>query len=165
MSNIVLYILLGLIVVSSLFAVMKRNTLKAIIALAIVSATLTIVMFMLGAPLAAVFELSVCAGLVTAIFISTISLTDNRTAVQDEAFKKKRRAKYIYLPIIIIVVVGIVFIMKPALNFSSATSTAIQSSVQHTIWHERNLDIAGQIIVILAGVYGVVILFKEKTKN
>lgn len=163
MNDTVLYILLGVLVVSSLLTAMVKNVLKAVIALAVVSATLSIVMFLMNAPWAAVFELSVCAGLITAIFVSTISLTENREEEAED--RKKRMTKYIFLPIIVIVVIGILFIMQPALDFSFAKTLVPEASVQDTIWHTRNLDIAGQIMVILAGVFGVVILFKErKTK-
>jgi NADH-quinone oxidoreductase subunit J len=163
MNDTVLYILLGVLVVSSLLTAMVKNVLKAVIALAVVSATLSIVMFLMNAPWAAVFELSVCAGLITAIFVSTISLTENREEEAED--RKKRMTKYIFLPIIVIVVIGILFIMQPVLDFSFAKTLIPEASVQDTIWHTRNLDIAGQIMVILAGVFGVVILFKErKTK-
>ncbi|HNW97960.1 MAG TPA: hypothetical protein PKK00_06070 [Bacteroidales bacterium] len=165
MNNTVLYILLGLLVFSSLFTALIKNTLKAVIALAIASALLSIIMFLMGAPLAAVFELSVCAGLVTAIFASTISLTDQPNPEQQAEKNKKRLSRYIYLPIIIIVVTGIILITKPGLDFTSFTSTVAENTVQNTIWHTRGLDIAGQIIVILAGVFGIVILFKERSKN
>jgi NADH-quinone oxidoreductase subunit J len=164
MNNTVLYILLGLLVFSALLSALIKNTLKAVIALAAASVILTVIMFLMGAPLAAVFELSVAAGLITAIFASTISLTDNPEADQESGKNKKRMSRYIYLPIIIVIVAGIIFIMKPGLDFTSVTS-ATKDTVQNTIWHVRNLDIAGQILVILAGVFGVVILFKERSKN
>ncbi len=166
MNDIVLYILLGLLVVSAVLTAMIKNTLKAVIALALASAILTVIMFMMKAPLAAVFELSVCAGLVTAIFVSTISLTDSPDPDEQQVMREKKRlTRYIFLPIIIIIVAGILLIAQPALNFSFAAPPAVQSTVQDTIWHTRNLDIAGQIIVILAGVFGVVILFKERLKK
>lgn len=165
MDNTILYILLGLLVFSSVLTALIRNTLKAVIALACSSALLTVIMFIMGAPLAAVFELSVCAGLVTAIFATTISLTNSPVPAEEEEKKKKRLSRYIYLPIIVIIVIGIVLIAQPALDFSLATPPAVAETVQDTIWHSRNLDLAGQIIVILAGVFGVVILFKERSKN
>lgn len=163
MNNTVLYILFGLLVFSALLTAMIKSTMKAVIALAVASVILTIIMFLMGAPLAAVFELSVAAGLITAIFVSTISLTGSTNSDQTEK-NKKRLSRYIYLPIIIIIVAGIILITKPGLDFTSVTK-ATEDTVQSTIWHLRNLDIAGQIMVILAGVFGVVILFKERSKN
>ena len=55
MNNTVLYILLGLLVVSAVFTATIKNTLKAVIALAVVSSVLTVIMFLMGAPLASVF--------------------------------------------------------------------------------------------------------------
>lgn len=163
MNNTVLYILLGLLVFSALLTAMIKSTLKAVIALAVASVILTVIMFLMGAPLAAVFELSVAAGLITAIFVSTISLTGSTKSDQTEN-NKKRLSRYIYLPIIIVIIAGIILITKPGLDFTSV-AMATKDTVQSTIWHVRNLDIAGQIMVILAGVFGVVILFKERSKN
>jgi len=165
MNNTVLYIFLGLLVVSALLTVMIKNTLKAVIALACTSVILTIIMFIMGAPLAAIFELSVCAGLVTAIFASTISLTDNPTDEESAEKNKKRLSRYVFLPIIIVVIIGIMFITKPALDFTWFTNTVAEDTLQNTIWHVRNLDIAGQIVVILAGVFGIVTLLKERSKK
>lgn len=164
MNDTVLYILLGVLVVASVSTAMIRNVLKAVIALAVVSAVLSIIMYLMNAPLAAVFELSVCAGLITAIFVSTISLTEN---LDDESGvkAKKRMTKYIFMPIIVVVVVGIIYIMQPNLDFSYAKSLLPDASIQQTIWKTRSLDIAGQIVVILAGIFGVVILFKERKTN
>ncbi len=164
MNNTVLYILLGLLVFSALLTAMIKNTLKAVIALAVASVILTVIMFLMGAPLAAVFELSVAAGLITAIFVSTISLTGSTTKSDQTENNKKRLSRYIYLPIIIVIVAGIILITKPGLDFTSI-AMATEDTVQSTIWQVRNLDIAGQIMVILAGVFGVVILFKERSKN
>jgi multisubunit Na+/H+ antiporter MnhB subunit len=33
------------------------------------------------------------------------------------------------------------------------------------LWNVRHLDILGQVIVLLAGAFGVAILFKERRKN
>ncbi|MFA5085344.1 MAG: hypothetical protein WC482_03165, partial [Candidatus Omnitrophota bacterium] len=67
-------ILLTAMVVAASWTVMTRSLLKSTIGLALTSAIITIIMFRLGSPLAAVFELSVCTGLITAVFVSTISL-------------------------------------------------------------------------------------------
>jgi len=165
MNDIYIYILLGLLVLSSLLTVLIRNTLKAVISLAVTSALLTTFIFVMGAPLAAVFELSVCAGLITAIFISVISLTQSQASDQVSGEAKKRILRYIYLPIILVIVIVILFLIKPAVNTVVSSNIAPETSVQQVIWHTRQLDIAGQIIIILAGVFGVVILFKEGFKK
>ncbi len=69
--------------------VMIRDLLKAAVSLAALSAVLTVILFMLKAPLAAVFELSVCAGLITVVFVSTISMTKLRTKEQIRAAQRR----------------------------------------------------------------------------
>lgn len=71
-SQIVLFIA---VVVSAILAVSFRNLLFAAISLAALSAVLAIIFYQLNSPYAGVFELSVCAGLITVLFVSVISLT------------------------------------------------------------------------------------------
>jgi NADH-quinone oxidoreductase subunit J len=59
-----------------IMAIELKNLIKASIALGIGSALLAIVFFVLGAPIAAVFELSVCAGLVTILLLSAIGMLE-----------------------------------------------------------------------------------------
>ena len=57
------------------FAIEKKDLLQSAILLGISSAVLSMAFFIANAPIAAAFELVVCAGLITVLFISTISLT------------------------------------------------------------------------------------------
>ncbi|MBP8959508.1 MAG: hypothetical protein KBG40_03690 [Bacteroidales bacterium] len=144
---------------------MIKNLLKAAISLAAVSACLTIIMFLMNAPLAAVFELSVCAGLVTAIFISVISLSKPFVPEEEALEAKKKFNRYILLPVILLIIVVLLFLfIKPDQNFIISKSPVNDIDVRDVIWNKRPLDILGQIIIILAGVFGVVILFKESKK-
>jgi len=73
------YILLALIVVAgAAVAVFARNLIQCAIALGFGSAALSALLFMLHAPYAGGFELSVGAGLISVLFIMTISLTEPR---------------------------------------------------------------------------------------
>ncbi|MFC2045077.1 hydrogenase subunit MbhD domain-containing protein [Chloroflexota bacterium] len=62
-------------IISAILAVRFNNLLFAAISLATLSAILAIVFYQFNSPYAAIFELSVCAGLITALFVSAISLT------------------------------------------------------------------------------------------
>lgn len=143
-------------------AVMIRSLVKAAIALGATSAVLTVIMFYLGAPMAAVFELSVCAGLITVVFISAISLTKPRTQQEINEKTKLRMKRFVYLPIILIVaaISLIVYLNGKSLDFLKNSTTG--SSVQETLWNVRQLDLLALVIVILVGVFGVVVLFKER---
>jgi len=72
------YILLAAIILAGvLVAVLSKNILRAAAALGIASATLATLFFLLGAPYAGGFELSVGAGLISVLFIIAISLTES----------------------------------------------------------------------------------------
>ena len=58
-------------------AVLSKNMLRAAIALGLGSVALATLFFLLGAPYAGGFELSVGAGLISVLFIIAISLTES----------------------------------------------------------------------------------------
>ena len=62
-------------IAAAVLAVRFNNLLFAAISLAALSAVLAIMFYQFNSPYAAVFELSVCAGLITALFVSAIALT------------------------------------------------------------------------------------------
>jgi NADH-quinone oxidoreductase subunit J len=168
MNLTIVILLMELLVLSAIFTVMIRNLLKAAIALALTSAVLTVIMFLLGAWMAAVFELSVCAGLITVVIISAISLTKPLTMDESREMQKKRLRRFIYLPFLLIVVFSALYIswkfgyLHFTWNFINPYQVSQQPTIGDAIWKTRQVDIIGQIIVILSGVFGVVVLFKEK---
>lgn len=163
-------ILLVVMAAGALWAVMAADLLKSAIGLAAASAILAVIMFRLMAPLAAVFELSVCAGLITVIFVSVISLTQPGLAGAGSA--KKRLGRYIVLPLAVLIggIALSIFMLKclpvsllaglPDLTALVAQSPA--KDVRSVLWGERQLDLFGQVVVLLTGVFGVVVLFKER---
>jgi uncharacterized MnhB-related membrane protein len=72
---LILVILLG---GGTLMAVFSKNIILSVVALGIGSIALASLLFILGAPYAGGFELSVGAGLISVLFIITISLTESR---------------------------------------------------------------------------------------
>ena len=75
---IISIVLLIAVIVLAIMAVSFKNLLSAAISLAALSAALAIIFYRLDSPYAAVIELSVCAGLITALFVAAISLTRRR---------------------------------------------------------------------------------------
>lgn len=157
-------ILLTAMVVAASWTVMTRSLLKSTIGLALTSAIITIIMFRLGSPLAAVFELSVCTGLITAVFVSTISLVKPLTHKEIVKLSKDRLKRFWYLPVIMIAVGAVLICLKLPVDFKIPVKLA-QSDMRGVLWNSRQLDIFGQIVVLLAGVFGIVLLFKEAGKK
>lgn len=157
-------ILLTAMVVASLWTVMTRSLLKSTIGLAATSAIITILMFRLDSPFAAVFELSVCTGLITAVFVSTISLVKPLTHKEIVKLSKDRIKRFWYLPVIMVVAgIMLMFLNIPA-DFKMSAK-AVESDVRNVLWNSRQVDIFGQIVVLLAGVFGIVLLFRETKKK
>ncbi len=69
--------LAALVLVAAVAAVLLKNLLRAAVALGVGSAALATLLFLLDAPYAGGFELSVGAGLISVLFIIAISLTES----------------------------------------------------------------------------------------
>lgn len=177
---------------ASVCAVMTKSLLKAAIALGIASAVLTMTMFLMDAQLAAVFELSVCAGLVTVVFISAISLTKPQTRKEMLASARNRRKRYVLLPLLLLVTAAGMYAIKPVVyeawtvngkveanSGSAGTLKALDTdtvgtgdttdagavgsvSVRKILWDTRRVDMLGQVIIILTGAIGVTVLVKGR---
>lgn len=72
------WVALGLVLLLAVLAVHMRDLLKGALALALMSAVLAAMFYHFGAPWAAMFELSVCAGFITVLFVAVIALTEGR---------------------------------------------------------------------------------------
>jgi NADH-quinone oxidoreductase subunit J len=166
---VLMFIILALMVIFCVVAVMLRNLVKSAISLAVASSMLTVILFMLGVPWAALFELSVCAGLITVIFVSAVSLTTPYSKEEEKEIVKERRKRYMQLPIILVfvaIIVGVALIMGNSTDLVPAVGNASTFiSFADVLWNMRQTDILGQIIVILAGVFAIVVLFKERDKR
>lgn len=157
-------ILLMVMTGMALWAVIARSLLKATIGLAITSAIVTVLMFRLDSPLAAVFELSVCTGLITAVFVSAISLTRPLTHAQTIALSVNKLKRYWYLPVIMVITAAALILLKVKPDIIPAQAQSAEG-VRDIMWNLRQLDMYGQIVILLAGAFGVVILFRENNKR
>ncbi len=166
-DQIIDIVILACLVLSAVWAVLSPRLLRAVIALAVASICVTLALFRLDSPLAGVFELSVCSGLISAVFISTISLSALETDASIAQSSKERIRRYWFLPpLLLLVGVAVTQIVLPTMPEVQVTG----DGVREVLWTQRHLDLLGQITVLLAGAFGVVVLFKgtqkqESTKN
>jgi NADH-quinone oxidoreductase subunit J len=132
--------------------------------LALTSVVLTIAMFRLDSPLAAVFELSVCTGLISVVFISAIALTHplNQAEVLDHM--KARLRRFWYLPLIVICAAIALSLVKIKFDLKLPAPEEVNDA-RLVLWNLRRMDLLGQLILLLTGVFGIVILFKERKEK
>jgi NADH-quinone oxidoreductase subunit J len=152
-------VLLTLLLLAGIWTVMTLNLLKSAIGLAVTSVVLTLLLFLMNAPLAGVFELSVCAGLITVVFISTISLTAPATDAEAREAGLKRWKRFIFLPFVL-VAAGWLLCFKGLSLGPAAVPNG--EDVRKVLWVTRRFDLIGQILIVLSGVFGVLVLFKTR---
>lgn len=146
------------------YAVMERSILRSAIGLALASASLAAMLYTMSARLAAVFELSVCSGLVTVIFIAGISLSHSPKMEVKKEYHDRERNRY--LPVVLLCAGAVLVAAALALHLAAPQLTADASeNVREVFWNTRQADIWGQIALILCGGVAVAVLFREERRD
>lgn len=145
--------LLGAIVCAYRCIVAKR-ILSATIYLACLSALVSAVLYMLGAPQVAVMELSVGAGLVTVLLVYALSVVGDDAMDPPSVIPKP-------------LAFGLVAVLAVVLGWMAfpAVQVAVDSgslSLAVVLWQNRVLDVWIQIALIFSGVLGVLGLLSEQ---
>lgn len=158
MSSLMI-VLFVLFLVAAIWTVVTARLIISAIGLAVTSAILSIIMYTQGAHLAAVMELSVCAGLITVIFVGAISLVHPLTRGEWKEYVQRRRRRFIALPVVIIAA-ALLMLAWPLKFDAEIARTVADIDVRQAIWTLRPFDLIGQIAIILTGALGIVVLFK-----
>ncbi len=157
--------LLGISFALILAVGLAKDLLKAAVALAAASVFLSLVLFNHGAWVAAVFELSVCAGLITVLFVSSISLT------KDSDQKEESKITGFLLPAFLLFFIGIDFLALKWIGSLTNPGGAMIAADKVTegfslaFWDKRTTDVLGQAALILAGVFAILALFKRSATH
>jgi len=160
--NLAIYLCLGCMLAFGILAATSRKLIISAVALATVSAALGVLMYVLGAHSAAIFEVSVCSGLVTVIFISAVSLSNGDKQVEAQDIASVPRKKR-FLPAILIGAGALLMIAAGLSGFSLGEPAAATSgaSFQEVFWETCQADIFGQMVALIAGATAIVVFFKE----
>jgi hypothetical protein len=75
-----------------------------------------------------------------------------------------RLSRFWYLPIILVGLGIFLSFFKLRQDLSMPVLQA-QKDVRVLLWGTRQMDLLGQLLILLAGVFAVIILFKEKKNN
>ena len=154
-------ILLVMMVGFAGLAVFLKDLVRAALSLAFMSALLAVLLYRMNSPYAAVFELSVVAGLITVLFVSTIALTREN--------EEGPASWPLYVFVLGLLLFGLIdlSVMKALFGSVPAGDGNAAKSFGDTLWGVRAMDMVGQIAVIFGGVFGVLALLRdtEKDKN
>jgi uncharacterized MnhB-related membrane protein len=145
------YVLIAVgILACAILAISAKRLLISAIWLAFTSALVALMLFLLGAPQIAVIELSVGAGLVTVLFVFAINIAGEEVMGLRSALP---------LPLVwasIVLAAGLlIFFIFRSLGFVQFADTVSEIAAT-VLWQERYLDFLLQVVLILAGVLGVV---------
>ncbi len=156
-------VLLVLMALAALFVVFCRDLLYAVISLGLLSVFTSILFYSLGSPYASMMELSIGAGLITILFMVTISL------VEQPKSKGKRAFKLSYLNVLaLVVVVAITLWFGLSLvkgGGPSLVTSVSPGSLPEILWGDRLLDVIGLGIVIFTAAIGMGVLFRTEGEN
>lgn len=155
--NVALFMFL---VIAAVGTAMAGRLLHAVISLAVVSAVVSVVLFHLHAPMAAVFELSVGAGLIPAVFLSAIGATQRLTPETMQDRRREILQLYWSLPVIV-ALAALAMTQVRLVGLPTPPAAAPPGDVRTVIWNLRHMDLMGQILALLAAAVTVVVLIKE----
>lgn len=156
-------LLFGLTVLFSLWAVMSKKLLTSAIMLALVSVTVSLIFFDFGAPWAGIFELSVCAGLITVLFVGAVSLVRAHEEKNPES-----RARFHALPLAAAIFAIAAWFYLPAFFLELAgwaRPGTGGSTIGLALWDLRRPDLLGQILMLAAGVFVIKSVFPRRTEK
>ena len=151
-------LLVALLCFFSILAVELRNLLYAILSLAVSSVVMAALFYLFGAFVASFFELIVIGGLITVLFVVTLSLT--RRVEEDKGRGEAGAVLGLSIACAIIILLLTRVGLSGLLTRVGPEVTAGLKEVGELMWGVREVDVLGIIFIILAGVIGVLTLFK-----
>lgn len=161
MNDIIVTVCLAAMLIAAVKAVTSRTALRSAVALAIVSVALSVIMYVLGSVWAGLFEVSVCSGFVTVIFVCAVSMTAN---INEEEFTSRRETAT-WLPVLLIAagVALLLLLQGPAFQLSAPLlRQTLDTDFRSALWTQHKGLLWAQVIVLLAGAFAVIVLFKEE---
>lgn len=146
-------LLVALAVVLAIQAIRSKRLLASALWLAGTSAILSILLYRMAAYKVAVIELSVGAGLVTVLFVFAINIAG------DEAMDEK---SLLSRPVAWVLIVALVLLLGVLiLPLAGAKAAVSETSFAVVLWQQRGLDVLVQVVLIFAGVLGLLGLLAE----
>lgn len=162
--NIIFYIGAATAIISSVMAITNRNALHALLYLILSLLSISVVFYILGAPLVAALEVIVYAGAIMVLFIFVVMMLN--LGMEEEVEKKWLTPGMWILPAILAAVLLGIFIYVLKVFHSDNTGAEIiepkQVGVSLFTTYLIAVEIAG--ILLLAGIVGAYHLGKQKKK-
>jgi uncharacterized MnhB-related membrane protein len=154
MENLIVPVVLVVAaIVCAARAMAAERILSSAIFLAAVSALTAVLLYLQGAYQVAAIELSVGAGLVTVLLVYAISVTGDD--IQEAAPIVPRTLAGLLAGVMVVALVGL------SLPLMHKSGVSVAAPLSGALWGQRVLDVWIQIVLIFAGVLGMLGLLTE----
>lgn len=150
---VALILFIAVMLICAFMAFRAERLISSALWLAVCSAALSIVMYLLGAYAVAVIELSVGAGLVTVLFVFAISIAGDES-IGVRAIVPKPIA-------LVISLVSIALLGLMTITSLIALPATAEASFSDVLWQQRGLDMLVQSGLLFAAVVGLLGLLAE----
>jgi len=147
------------ILVCAVMAIRTKRLLVVALWLAGNSALVALLIYLLGAPEISVIELSVGAGLVTVLFVFAINIAGEEPEPIITLIPKSLAWVLVMLAVLILA-----WLSLPTLNLPLPAATGT-TSFSLVVWRDRAVDVLLQIVLIFAGVLGVLGLIADSQSH
>jgi uncharacterized MnhB-related membrane protein len=141
-----------------ILAIRATRLLAASLWLAGLSAILATLFYLMGAPEIAVIELSVGAGLVTVLFVFTIGIAETTGDTVGGRGMLIPRPVAVILGVLVFLLLG--WLILPLVGIEAPAFEPVFTSL---LWEGRDLDVLAQVVLIFAGVLGILELLAQVT--
>jgi len=162
--NSIFFIVAAIAIISSVLAISNRNAIHALLYLIISLLSISVVFYILGAPLIAALEVIVYAGAIMVLFIFVVMMLN--IGMEEETEKKWLTPKIWILPsILAAVILGIFIYLLQGFRLEKSGAEAIgpkQVGISLFTTYLIAVELAG--VLLLAGIVGAYHLGKRKKK-
>ncbi|MCL4559046.1 MAG: hypothetical protein M1281_00315 [Chloroflexi bacterium] len=124
------------------------------------SALVALAIFVMGAPEVAVIELSVGAGLVTVLFVFAINVAGEEPIKLKPLVPRPLSIGLVALSILLLGWMGMPGLLS-ILQLNVTFSLPSAADFTRAFWEQRSLDVVAQIVLVFAGVLGVLGLLSD----
>ena len=162
--NTIFYIAAAAAFVSSVMAITNRNAIHALLYLIISLLSVSVIFYILGAPLAAALEIIVYAGAIIVLFIFVVMMLN--IGMEEETEKRWLTPQMWIIPFVLAAILLAIFIyVLRAFHFEKTSAEIIgPKQVGVTLFTTYLIAVEMAAVLLLAGIVGAYHLGKQKKK-
>ncbi|HLP74805.1 MAG TPA: NADH-quinone oxidoreductase subunit J [Bacteroidales bacterium] len=162
--NLIFYIAAGIAVVSTIMAITRHNAIHALMYLILSLLSVSVIFYLIGAPLVAAFEVLVYAGAIMVLFIFVVMMLNVGMEKQVEK-SLIRPSTWIFPGILSAILFGVFIYVLRAFGSEQASPAPIDpKQVGITLFTKYMLAVEIAAMLLLVGIVGSYHLGKQRKK-